>query len=72
MALDLAQAVRRVPDSPRGPQKEQKAFVYDVLCASILTLTYLPWCSNSLNDCNMVLALTSALTEGQRPAAPLL
>lgn len=30
-ALDLAQAVRRVADSPREPQKEQEAFTYEAL-----------------------------------------
>lgn len=31
-ALDLAQAVRRVARSPWGPQKEQEAFIYVLLC----------------------------------------
>lgn len=64
-ALDLAQAVRRVANSPWGPQKEQEAFIYNVLLHLYTDTDVASMVQQLPDNCSVVLAQTSALAKGQ-------
>ena len=68
----MAQAVRRVADSPRGPQKEQEGFIYDVLLRVYTDTDVASMVQRLPDGLQCVLAQTSALAEGQSTTTLLL